>query len=102
MNSQKIGNIKVLQFNRANYNLWKKKMTMYIRAANSKYDEYLTKGMFIPMKHVPETIERDVRVPQRHTPKDPTKFSDSDKEAVVLDTNIQLIIVDSMDFDIRH
>ena len=102
MNSKKIGSIKVPQFDRANYNLWKKKMNLYIRASNPKYEEYLKMGPFIPMKLVPETTEGDVRVPQRFIPKDPTEFSDSDKEAVALDTNLQLIIVDSMDSDMCH
>ena len=30
-------------------------MTLYIRAANPKYEEYLRMGPFIPMKIVPET-----------------------------------------------
>ena len=55
-------------------------MTLYIRAANSKYEEYLRMGPFIPMKLVPETTEGDVRVPQRFTPKDPTEFSDSTRK----------------------
>ena len=74
-------------------------MTLYIRATNSRYEEYLRKGLFISMKLVPETTEGDVRVPQRFTPKDPT---DSNKEVVALDTNLQLIIVDSMDSDMCH
>ena len=89
-------------FDRVNYNLWKKKMTLYIRAANPKYEEYLRMGPFIPMKIVPETSEGDVRVPQRFTPKELSEFSDSDKESVALDTNLQLIIVDSMNSDMCH
>ena len=50
MSSQKIGSIKVPPFDRVNYNLWKKKMTLYIRAANPKYEEYLRMGPFVPMK----------------------------------------------------
>ena len=53
MSSQKIGSIKVPPFDRVNYNLWKKKMTMYIRVANPKYEEYLRMGPFIPMKNFP-------------------------------------------------
>ena len=32
-------------------------MTLYIRAANPKYEEYLRMGPFVPMKIVPETSE---------------------------------------------
>ena len=102
MSSQKIGSIKVPPFDRVNYNLWKKKMTMYIRVVNSKYEEYLRMGPFIPMKVVPETTKGDVRVSQRFTPKELIEFSDLGKESVALDTNIQLIIVYSMDSDMCH
>ena len=102
MSSKKNGSIKGPSFNRSNYNLWKKKMTLYIRVTNPKYEEYLRMGSYIPMKLVPETTEGDVRVPQRFTPKEPTEFSDSDKEIVTLDTNLQLIIVDSMDSIMCH
>ena len=102
MSSQKIGSIKVSPFDRVNYNLWKKKMTLYIRATNPKYEEYLRMGPFVPMKIISETSEGDVRVPQRFTPKELSEFSDSDKESVALDTNLQLIIVDSMDSDMCH
>ena len=37
-------------------------MTLYIRAANPKHEEYLRMGMFIPMKIGPETTEGDLRV----------------------------------------
>lgn len=38
-----------------------------------------------------------MRVPQRFTLKDPTEFSDIEKDKVALDTSLQLIIVDSLD-----
>ena len=102
MRFKKIRSIKVPSFDRVNYNLWKNKMTMYIRAANPKYEEYLRMGPFVSMKIVPETSEGDVRVPQRYTPKELWEFSDSYIESVTLDTNIQLIIIDSMDSDMCH
>ena len=54
------------------------------------------------MKIIPETTVDGVRVPQRSTPKDPTEFTDSEKDVVALDTSLQLIIVDSMDSDMCH
>ena len=54
------------------------------------------------MKIVPETTDGNVRVPQRFTPKELTEFSESDKESVPLDTNLQLIIVDSVDSDMCY
>ena len=43
-----------------------------------------------------------MRVPQGFIPKEISEFSDSDKESVALDTNLQLIIVESMDSDMCH
>ena len=102
MSSQKIGSIKVPPFERANYNLWKKKMTLFIKAANPAYIGILENGPFVPMKIIPETVEDGVRIPQRSTPKEPTEYTDSDKEFIALDTGLQLIIVDSMDSEMSH
>ena len=80
MSSQKIGSIKVPPFDRVNYNLWEKKMTLYIRASNPKYEEYLRMGPFVLMKIVPEISEGDVRVLLRFTLKELSEFSDSRKK----------------------
>ena len=74
MSSQKVGSIKVPQFDRVNYNLWKKKMTLFIKASNPLYMGILENGPFVPMKMIPESTVDGVRVPQRSTPKDPTEF----------------------------
>ena len=102
MISQKVGSIKVPPFDRVNYNMWKLKMNLFIRTANSEYLKILKNGSFVPMKIIPETTVDGVRVPQRSTPKDPTEFTDSEKDVVALDTCLQLIIVDSMDSDMCH
>ena len=99
MSSQKVGSIKVPPFDRVNYNIWKLKMNLFIRKTNSGYMKILKNGPFVPMKIIPETTVGGVQVPQRSTPKNPTKFTDSVKDVVALDTILQLIIVDSMDFD---
>ena len=72
------------------------------QTANSEYMKILKNGLFVPMKIIPETTVDGVRVPQRSTPKDPTEFTDSEKEVVALDTSLQLIIVDLMDSDMCH
>ena len=69
---------------------------------NFEYMKILKSGLFVPMKIIPESIVDGVRVPQRSTPKDPTEFTDSKKDVVALDTSMQLIIIDLMNFDMCH
>lgn len=102
MSSQKVNGIKVPPFERANYNLWKKKMMLFIKASNPRYIEILENGLFVPVKLIPETIINDVRMPQRSTPKDETEYTEVDKDFICLDTSLQLIIVDSMDTDMSN
>ena len=77
-------------------------MNLFIRTANSQYMKILKNDPFIPMKINTETTVDGVRVPQRSTPKNPTEFTDSEKDVVVLDTSPQLIIVDSMNSNMCH
>ena len=71
MGSQKIGSIKVPQFDKDNYNLWKKKMTLFIKAANPLYMGILQNGPYIPMKSVPaSTTPEGTRIPERSIPKE--------------------------------
>lgn len=103
MSSIKLGSIKIPQFDRVNYYLWKKKMTLFIEVANHLYmGSILENGPFVPMKMIPESVVDGVRVPQRSTPKDPTEFTDSEKEIVALDKWLQLIIFDSMDTEMCY
>ena len=98
MSSQKVDSIKIPQFDKENYNSWKKKMILFIRTANLMYLGILENGPFVPHKLIPETVtELGDRVPQRFTPKDPSEFSDMKKDKVALDISLQLIIVDSLD-----
>ena len=48
MSSQKVGSIKIPPLDKENYNLWKKKMTSFIKAANQLYMGILENGPFIP------------------------------------------------------
>lgn len=103
MSTQKTGSIKVPQFDRANYNLWKRKMLLFIKASNPLYIGILENGPFIPMKAATETTSSSGdRVSQGATPKTPTEFTDADKELVRLDTGLMLIITDSMDNDMNY
>lgn len=43
-----------------------------------------------------------VRIPQRPTPKDPTNYTEADKELRSLETSLQLIIMEATDNDMSH
>ena len=58
----------------------------------------LENGPFVPQKLIPESIiETGERIPQKFIPKDPSDFSDMEKDKVALDTSLQLIVVESLD-----
>ena len=98
MNSQKVGSIKIPPFDKENYCLWKKKMTLFIKAANLLYMGIMDNGPFVPQKLIPESVtEIGERIPQKFVPKESSEYSDTEKDKVALDTSLQLIIVDSLD-----
>ncbi|KAL8104625.1 hypothetical protein AgCh_028737 [Apium graveolens] len=68
MSARKVGSIKVPQSNKSRYNLWKKKMLLYIRASNPEYvklilvdsmDDDMSHQIMVyeSAKHMWETIE---------------------------------------------
>ena len=102
MNSQKFGSIKVPPFDRANYNLWNKKMTLFIRATNPLYMGILENNPFVPMWVVEASVVDGVRIDAGSVPKDPSEITPPEKEFMALDTSLQLFIVDSMDSNMCH
>ena len=95
MASNKLNNIKIPTFDKENYGLWKRKMTLYIRAANPRYIDILNNG---PPK-ITETIMVDGEDGinfSREVPKDPSKYDEKDKETASLDDSLQLILIDSL------
>ena len=103
MNTQKVGNIKVPPFERANYNLWKKKMTLFLKTMNPMFSEILVKGPFVPMKAGTPTEDQELaRITPAPVPKVPSEFTAADNDLVVLDTHLQLYIVESMDVEMSH
>ena len=95
MSSQKVSSIKVPKFDKANYNLWKKKMTLFLRASNPEYMDVLAEGPHIPEKEDPEN-------PRHKIPKPKSEWTAREKELVSLDVSLQLILVDAMDEDMSH
>ena len=98
MSSQKVGSIKIPPFDKENYRLWKKKMTLFIKVANPMYMGILENGLFVPQKLISEYVtETRERIPQRFVPKEPSEFSDTEKDKVAMDTSLQLIVVEVLD-----
>ena len=74
MSIQKVGSIKILKSDKDNYNLWKKKMDLFIKTTNSKYFEILDKGPFVSMKIFFWKCRRWRRDSSRAYPKGPIKI----------------------------
>ena len=96
MNPHKLSSIKIPPFGRDNYILWKKKM-LFLDMANSTCGELLKNRPFTPIVLAPETTIGDEIVPSQWIPKDPSLYSDSENEKIVMDKNLQLIVIESLD-----
>ena len=71
MSSQKVGSIKIPPFDKENYSLWKKKMTLFIKAANPLYMGIMENGPFVPHKMIHESVtDTGERIPQKFVPKE--------------------------------
>ncbi|XP_063942844.1 uncharacterized protein LOC135150464 [Daucus carota subsp. sativus] len=92
MSTQKLG-IKVPPFDKNDYNNWKMKMLLYVRAANPLYIGILENGPFVPMKIIPESVKNGVRILQKSVPKEKSEYTETDKEYIAHDHNLQLIIM---------
>ncbi|KAL8108664.1 hypothetical protein AgCh_024938 [Apium graveolens] len=97
MNTQKISSIKIPPFDKANYTLLKKKMLLFIRMANHLYVGILKNGPFTPVVRVEETTDGDMVIPAHYAPKDPSEYTEPEREKVSLDSALQLILIESLD-----
>ena len=98
MSFQKVESIKIPPLDKENYSLWKKNMTLFIRATNPLDMGILENGLFVPQKLISESITKTGEmISQTFMPKDPSDFSDTEKDKVALDTSLQLIVVESLD-----
>ena len=83
MSTQKTGSIKVPQFDRDHYSLWKMKILLFIRASNSMYLSILRNGPYVPKKIIEATTGVDgSRTPARTVPKELSEYTDTNKEYV--------------------
>ena len=97
MNTQKISSIKIPPFDKASYTLWKKKMLLFIRMVNHLYIGILKNGPFTPVVRVEETTYGDMVIPAHYAPKDPSEYTEPEREKVSLDSTLQLILIESLD-----
>ena len=98
MTTQRVSSIKIPLFDKENYGLWKKKMTLFLQVVNPKYLGALKNGPKIPMVIVAESVENNIVVVAAKTyPKDPTDYTPDEKEDVSLYINMKLILVKSLD-----
>lgn len=96
---QKSSGTKIPVFDKENYNFWKRKILLFIKAAHLLYVGILENGPFISQKEVPaSTIEGNV-IPAYWVAKRASEYTDSEKEMVALDENLQLILLDSLTLD---
>ena len=89
--------IKIPVFDRDNYELWKRKMTLFLQVSNPKFLTVLRNGPIIPMVHEPDKMIGDVFVPARNYRKDPKDYTADERTDSALDLNLQLILVESLD-----
>ncbi|KAL8157376.1 hypothetical protein AgCh_002177 [Apium graveolens] len=89
--------IKIPIFDKANYTLWKKKMMLFIRMAIPLYIQILKNGPFTPVVRVEKSIDGDMVIPAHYAPKDPSEYTEPEKEKVSLDSSLQLILIESLD-----
>ena len=97
MTTQRVSSVKIPIFDRENYELWKKKMTLFLQVSNNKYLGVLKNGPKVPMVFEPETSVDNIVIPAKRYPKDPKDYTPDEKEDASLDINLQLILVESLD-----
>ena len=81
--------VKIPVFDRINYNLWKKKMTLFLQVANPKYLGILKNGLKTPMVTEQEVaLDGVVVIVEMKYPKDPNDYTPTEKEEAALDMNL--------------
>ena len=68
-------------------------MLLFIRMANPLYIHILKNGPFTSMVRVEESTDGDMVISTYYARKDPSEYSEPEKEKVSLDSGLQLILV---------
>ncbi|KAL8104912.1 hypothetical protein AgCh_028905 [Apium graveolens] len=72
-------------------------MLLFIQVGNPLYIQILKNGPFTPMVRVEESTDGDMVIPSHYAPKDPSEYTEPEKEKVSLDSGLQLILIESLD-----
>ena len=73
-------------------------MLLFMKASNPGYIKILIEGVEVPIPMKTITIDEV----EKQVPKKSSEFTAEEKEEIGLDTNLQLIIVDSLDDEMSH
>ena len=65
--------------------------------ANPLYIQILKNGPSNPMVRVEKSKDGDMVIPAHYAPKDPSEYTEPEKEKVSLDSGLQLILIESLD-----
>ncbi|KAL8099901.1 hypothetical protein AgCh_032235 [Apium graveolens] len=68
-----------------------------VRMTNPLYIQILKNGPFTSMVIVEESTDGDMVIPAHYAPKDPSEYTEPEKEKVSLDSGLQLILIESLD-----
>lgn len=63
------GTVKVPKFDKENFNLWKIKMMLFIKASHPLYPEILKNGPFVPQQEIPEKTVGTITIPRAYEAK---------------------------------
>ena len=73
-----------------------------MKALNMNSLKILESGPFVPRKENLVPTDKDNGNPQEFIPKDSSDYTDRDKKLISLDADLQSLIVESMDSNMRH
>lgn len=77
-------------------------MFTFIKTAHYMYPEILKNGPFMPVTLVPETTSGSKVIAATWVPKDPSQYTDTEREKVSLDNSLMLILTDSLDMSMYN
>ena len=89
MNTWTVDGIEVPKFSNYSYEIWKFRITLYMKAMDRSSLKILESGPFVPRN-------------DELVPKGEIEYTERDKELISLDADLQSLIVESMDSDMRH
>ena len=72
-------------------------MLLFIKAANPMFPDILRKGPFVPIQEIADTTVGTQTIRGSIVAKDPSKWTETEREKVALDSHLMHILIDSME-----